>query len=126
MDLTSAQRFCRADTLTTKKATANPTTATAIIPAPIPPTIAPAPTPESEESEDDEALGTVEEIERLTAVSGVSPIATLLLLAELTVELGVALMVELMAELRIELMAELTVETYPSCPSAQISRVFSK
>ena len=92
--------------------------ATTMIPAPTPPTIAPAPTPESEESEDDEALGTVVEIERLTAVSGVSPIATLLLLAELIVELRVVLMVELMADLRIELMGELTVEIYPSCPSA--------
>jgi len=89
--------------------------ATTMIPAPTPPTIAPAPTPESEESEDDEALGTVVEIERLTAVSGVSPIATLLLLTELIVELGAALMV---ADLRIELMGELTVEIYPSCPSA--------
>jgi len=54
----------------------------------------------------------------LTAVSGVRPIATLLLLAELIVELGVTLMVELMGELRIELMGELTIEIYPFCPLA--------
>jgi len=89
-----------------------------MIPAPTPPTIAPAPTLEPEESEDDEALGTAEETERLTAVSGVRPIATLLLLAELIVELGVTLMVELMGELRIELMGELTIEIYPFCPLA--------
>jgi len=44
----------------------------------------------------------VEEIEILTAVPGVSPIATLLSL--------------------VELMGDLTVEIYPSCPSAWISR----
>jgi len=110
-----------------------------MIPAPTPPTIAPVLVPELEESEGDEVPGTVEEIERLAAASGVIPAATMLLLVELIVELmvepRVVLVVEVMGELIIELTGKptteliagkLTVEIYPSHRQHRCRGIFSK
>lgn len=62
-----------------KNATANPMAATATIPAPMPPTIAPVLTPELEEAAVFEALGVADEGLRLAVVARVIVAGTTLL-----------------------------------------------
>lgn len=79
-------------TLTMKNATANPIAATATMPAPTPPTIAPVLTPELEPTEVDEALGTADdENVRLSVVSRVTVAGSMTLLGLLMTELVVGI-----------------------------------